>query len=678
MKTAGWIVLAVATTFAPAVDAQQQRMTPELLWKLGRVSAPRPSPDGRWVLYEVSRYELAENRGNADVYLVPAVGGEVRRITTHAKSDYGSQWSPDGRKIGFLSARDGSPQVYVIDVYGGEATKVTDQTGGVSNFAWSPKGDLISFTAMVQIDPLLKDRYPDLPFANARIIDDLMYRHWDHWYDGDYSHVMVQSVSGGEARDLMQGLRTNTPLVPFGGAEQIAWSPDGQEICYTAKIVEKPAESTDSDLYVVPVSGGAARCLTDGMDGFDMEPSYSPDGRYIAFHSMERAGFEADRIRLMLYDRSEGKTRELTSSAFDQSVGSMCWLPDGRSLVFSSVTKGTEQLYRIYLDGSIEKLSEGRHNLTAPAVSPDGKTVYALRSTTERPNEIVALPIEGGTFETITGVNDDVYATLELPTVKERWITSTDGAKVHCWVVYPPGFKPQRKYPMLTYCQGGPQSPISQWFSYRWNFHLMAAQGYIVLAVNRRGLPGFGQAWNDQISRDWGGQAMQDILSATDDMFLEPYVDREHTAAIGASFGGYTVYWLMGHDQKDRFATMIAHCGVFNLESMYGATEELWFPTWDIGGPYWRGSESREEYDRNSPHRFVQNWDTPLLVIHGQKDFRVPVTEGMQAFTAARLQGVPARFLYFPEEGHWVLSPQNGVLWHRVFFEWLDRWCRPK
>lgn len=662
-------------------DAAPNRMTPELLWKLGRVGAPAVSPDGKQLCFPVTRYDLEKNKGNADLWLLDIGSTEPRRLTTHEKSDSSPSWSPDGRRIGFLSARDGKTQVWAIAADGGEAERLTNVPEGVANFHWSPDGSHLSFTSQVKIDSTIADVYPDLKNADAKIIDDLLYRHWDSWSDGTYSHLMVQSTApstdAGKARDLMAGERVHTPLVPFGGAEEIAWSPDGKELCYTAKRVENPESSTDSDLYLVSVDGGESRCITDGMDGFDRVPSYSPDGKFIAFHSMERAGFEADRERLMLYDRSSGAIRELTHH-FAHHVGEYVWAPDSGSLLFSSTVEGRAQLYRIDLAGEVTRLTGGRHNLTSIAVSPDGATLYALRSTTERPNEIVQIRAAGGEPEPLTDVNGAIYATLELPDVEERWITSKDGSRMLCLVVKPPDFDPNHKYPLLTYCQGGPQSPISQWFSYRWNFHLMAANGYVVVAPSRRGLPGFGQDWNDAISKRWGGEAMSDYFAATDMMFEEPWIDRARAAAVGASFGGYSVYWLMGHDQEDRFAAMVAHCGLFNLESWYGSTEELWFGNWDVaGGAYWEDSQKQALFDKNSPHRFVDQWDTPLLVIHGGKDFRVPESEAFQAFTAAKLRGVPTRFLYFPNEGHWVLSAQNGLLWHRVFFDWLDTYLAP-
>ncbi len=673
------VLTAAAVVASPAVAADT-RMTPELIWKLGRVGNPQVSPDGKSLLFEVTRYDLEKNSGNTDVWLMSLADGKTRQLTMSDKSDSNARWSPDGKSIGFVSGRGGTDQVWVIDPLGGEAHAITDVKEGVANFAFAPDGKHVSFTSEVRIDKTLKDLYPDLPKANARIIDDLMYRHWDHWCDGTYSHLFVQKIANGAADgapvDLMAGQRVDTPLTPDGDDKHIAWAPDGKEICYCAKIVDHPERSTDSDLYVVSVDGGAATNLTEGMDGYERDPSYSPDGRYIAFHSMQRAGFEADKNRLMVFDRTDRSIKELTAK-FDQWSESFVWAPDSKSIVTSVPFAGTMQLFRVTLDGGVTPITEGRHNVDSPTFTPDGASIFALECRMERPPEVVKLAANGGAIETVTHVNDAIYAGLELPNVTQRVVKAKDGANLFCWVITPPGFDPGKKYPMLTYCQGGPQSPITQAFSNRWNFHLMAANGYVVVVPCRRGMPGFGQEWNDAISRHWGGLAMQDYLSATDDMFKEPWVDRAHTAAVGASFGGYSVYWLMGHDQENRFCAMVAHAGIFNAESWYGMTEELWFADWDTGGPYWSSPELQKEYDGFSPHRFAQNWDTPLLVIHGEKDFRVPVAEGIQAFTVAKTKGIPARFLYFPEAGHWVSKPQDSVLWQRVFFDWLDRWCKP-
>lgn len=675
MRTTAWMALVWIAVAAQARAGE--RLTTESLLELARVGTPEVSPDGNTLCFDVTHSDLAKNASNSDVWLLATAGGAPRQLTTHEKADRQPRWSPDGMRIGFLSARAGAPQVFTIDPTGGEAVQLTRVEKGADNFAWAPDGKSLSFTSAVRIDPELKTLYPDLPLANARIIDDLLYRHWDTWNDGTYSHLFVLSLEpGAQPRDLMAGERFDTPLVPNGGPEEIAWAPDSSEICYTAKKCDQPARRTDSDLYVVPVAGGPARCITEGMDGADRYPLYSPDGRWIAFESMERPTFEADRVRLMLFERATGKIRELPVG-FDFWAGDLAWSPDSSGLYFTSVARGASQIFKVGLDGNWQMLTAGVHNLSGVAVSPDGKTLYAARCSMLRPNELVSLASTGGALATLTDFNGAAYAKLELPSLEERWVKAKDGKDVLCWLLKPPGFDPARKYPLLTYCQGGPQSPVSQFFSSRWNFHLMAAHGYVVIAPNRRGLPGFGQAWNDEISRHWGGLAMDDYCSATDAMFEEPWIDRKRAGAVGASFGGYSVFWLMGHNDGDRFATMVAHAGIFDLESFYAVTEELWFPDWDLGGPYWESAELQQGYDANSPHRFVAHWHTPLLVMHGEKDFRVPVGEGMAAFTAAKLRGVPSRFVCFSEANHWVTGVQDGVLWQRMFFDWLDRTLKP-
>jgi dipeptidyl aminopeptidase/acylaminoacyl peptidase len=657
--------------FAAPVAAQQ-RLTPELLWQLNRLSEPRLAPDGRQLAYVLRTYDLAADSGNSQVLIHNLDSGVTIKLQ-HAGSNDNIMWSPDGNAVAVVSTRSGTPQIWMMRQDAGEPRQVTDHPGGVANASLSPTGEYFAFTADVKLDQDVHDRHPDLQKANALLYDDLMVRHWNQWKDGTYSHLFVMPGNGGKAVDLMAGERADTPLKPFGGAEQIAWTPDGKELIYTAKKVPHPEVSTDSGLYAVSVKGGPARCLTEGMPGFDQDPVCSPDGRFIAFGSMARGGFESDKMRVFLHDRRDGKNRELLPD-FDESVHGLQWAADSKSLYGMVETKGTKQVYRITLDGKIAPLTKGRHELDDLQVGGTG-TLVALQSTTERPAEIVKIDPESGALTPVTDWNGRLLKNLDQPTVKEEWFPATDGKQILSFTVLPPGFDPQKKYPMLLYCQGGPQSMVGQWFSYRWNFHLMAAQGYVVAAVNRRGLPGFGSQWNDQISRDWGGQCMKDLLSVCDAMQQRPYIDKARCAAVGASFGGYSVYWLMGNG-GDRFACMIAHCGVFNLESMYLSTEELWFPNWDLGGPFWRSPEVQKDYERFSPHRYLQNWKTPLMVIHGGRDYRVPLEQGLQAFTAARVQGVPARFLVFPEECHWIMKPQDGVLWHREFFRWLDQYCK--
>ena len=660
------------------------RMTPELLWKLGRLGSVAASADGRRVAYVVRRYELKENRGTSTLYVRTVDSNAPKKLLT-APFIAAVQWgrSPLGERLFYIApaGKKKTPQAWMLDPASGRAQQVTAIEGGIGNLKVSPTGRHIAFTVAVKLDPTVHDLYPDLPKADARIIDQLMYRHWDRWHDYKYRHVHVARLDkngkAASAVDLMKGLRADCPLRPFGGSEQFAWSPDGREIALTMKLVGNWAESTDSDVYLVAVEGRRRfRCISVGMDGYDNDPVYSPDGKWLAFHSMRRAGFEADRNRIMLYDRSSGAVSELTVG-LDQAAHGSRWAPDSQSMFFMSEWRGTNQLFEISLkDHRVVQHTRGRYNWNLAGVL-DRNRLLVTRQSMLRPNELGVWDVQHGAATMLTDINGAIYRTLELPRIEERWTRASDGKQIHSWVIYPPDFDAEKQWPMLTYCQGGPQGQIGQWFSFRWNFHLMAANGYVIVAVNRRGLPGFGRAWNDQISGDWGGQAMQDILAATDDMMTESYIDRKRVAAIGASFGGYTVYWLMGN-HAGRFCTMVAHAGVFNLESMYGSTEELFFVNWDLGGPYWSSRAVKAKYDRFSPHRFVGNWKTPLLVIHGEKDFRVPVTQGMEAFTAAQVKGIPSRFLYFPQEGHWVLSPQNGVLWHRVFFDWLDRYCKDR
>ena len=653
----------------------QNLLTPEQLWSLKRVSDPQLSPDGTWVLFTINTVSIEENKGNTDLYLVPAAGGAVKQLTTSKSADTGCRLSPDGRTIAFLSTRDGAPQLYTIDVTGGEAKRLTDQKQGVANFSWSPDGKYFSFTTDVKVEKSYADRYPDLPKANVRIYDRIPIRHWDEWEDEYQSHLFVMHADGSDARDLMGGEPFETPLKPMGGADEIAWSPDSKELAYTCKKGPKYAESTNSDIYLVSINGGAAKNITDGMPGFDKSPLYSPDGRWIAFHSMARAGHEADRNRLMLFDRKSGTVSEL-SKTLDQWVGTTLWAPDSKSLYFSSEDKATVQIYQIQVAGGSWKiLTKGWYNHDAGLdLSSDGNLLVFGRRNFNRPTELYTMPAKGGAEKQLTDINGEAFAKLLPATIEERWITSTDGKKVQCWVVLPPDFDAKKKYPMITYCQGGPQSTVSQFFSYAWNFLLLASKGYVVLAPNRRGLPGFGQDWNDAISKDWGGMPMQDILAAHDAMLKEPYIDKDRCAAIGASAGGYAAFWLAGNHQK-RFKAFVSHCGVFNLESMYGATEELWFTNWENGGPYWDAAV-KPNYDKHSPHRFAQNWDTPMLIITGEKDFRVPYTQSLEAFTVAQVKGIPSKLIIYPNENHWVLHPQEQLVWFREFFDFLDQYCR--
>ncbi|MFO0940141.1 MAG: S9 family peptidase [Pirellulales bacterium] len=708
-------LLLLVIVLSGSSQAQNKRMTPEKLYELRRVGDAAVSPDGKTVAYLVTDIVLADNGGTTSLYVQPinsqtvsqpvadpakvqtVVGfgtpltiAQPQLLLKNVKGLNSLSWihRPEGDRLIYIAPGKtndiSSPQAWMLNpATPNEPIQITQIKDGIGNLKAAPSGNKIAFTVNIKLDQTVNEKYPDLPKADARIIDSLLYRHWNVWHDFTYSHVHVAELNAdgtaGKAVDLMENMQASCPLPPMGGAEQFEFSPDGTEIALSLKLVNNPAESTDSGVYLIPSGGGVLRHITPGMPGYDLEPRYSPDGRFIAFHSMERPGFEADRNRIMLYDRVSGTLRDATLG-LDQTCHNAQWSDDSKSVYFHSEVHGTQQLYKLNIESTQPaQVSKGWFDFAVVGPVHGGPWVLVKQQNILRPSELAMVNSDDGSILTLTSVNESHYKDLELPKVEERHFTATDGKQIHCWVVLPSDFdrNSNKQYPMLTYCQGGPQGQIGQWFSYRWNFHLMASQGYAVLAVNRRGLPGFGRQWNDQISGDWGGQAMHDILAATDGMLADPKIDRKHVAAVGASFGGYTVYWLMGNAQK-RFCAMISHCGVFNLESMYGSTEELFFVNFDLGGPYWKNQEAQAKYQQFSPHKFVGNWETPLLVIHGEKDFRVPITQGMEAFTAAQVQGIPSRFLYFPEEGHWVNKPQNGVLWSRVFFEWLDTYCKPK
>lgn len=650
------------------VMAQQTRMTPEKLWDLGRVGLEDISPDGKTALYGVTWYDLTANKGNRDLYIVPVQGGEPRKITAFEGSEYNARYRPDGQKITFL--RGGL--LWEMNPDGSDQRNVSGER--MSGYKWSPDGRFLVFSRDVKMEPTTAELHPDLPMATGRIFDDLMARHWDDWHDLHYSNLFMMAWENG----TLQGKPLNimnepfdSPLQPFGGMEEVAWSPDNRYIAYTSKKLsgKAAAESTNSDIYLWDRTNGRTTNTSEGLPGYDKEPLFSPDGRYLIWSSMDRPGFEADRVRLMRHDLQTGKREELTQG-LDMSADHPQFSKSGQALYFMGTVRGTVQLFELELNTrKVRQLTEGIHNYAGFGVAGP-QTLVAGRMTMNDPTELFRIDLPAGKATPITRTNAQILSGLERARVESRTVRTTDGKDMLVWVILPPDFDPGRKYPTLLYCQGGPQSAVSQFYSYRWNFQLMASKGYVVVAPNRRGLPGFGQEWNDQISGDWGGQAMQDLLSAIDDVSKEPWVDRERMAAVGASYGGFSVYWLAGNHQK-RFRSFISHCGTFNLESWYGTTEELFFADFDLGGPYWQ-SEVPRPYREQSPHRFVQNWDTPMLVIHNEKDFRVPIGEGLQAFQAARKQDIPSRFLYFPDENHWVLKPQNSVLWQRVFFQWLE------
>ncbi|MDP2424243.1 MAG: S9 family peptidase [Bacteroidales bacterium] len=653
----------------------QQRFSAELLWGLKRVSDAQVSPDGKQILFGVTSYNISENKGKRDIYLVATAGGETTFLDFSKSSVYNAIWRSDGRKIAFMTAESGSMQMYEADADGSNKKQISNIEGGITGFTYAPGLKHMLFTRQVKLDITPNDRYPDLPKANARIEDDLMYRHWDSWHDYTYSHIFVAPYEDGkvlEAIDIMPDERWDTPMKPFGGLEQIAWSPDGKKVAYTCKklIGKAWTLSTNSAIYIYDLEKKTTLDLTPGLPGYDQDPVFSPDGKMIAWRSMETPGFEADKDRIMVHEFSTGKTTDY-STGFDQSSEHFVWSADSRFVYFISGINATYQLYSLEIKTrKITQVTKGWHNYQS--VSLAGTDLVGMKMTMGMPSEIFRIDMIGNETQ-LTFTNKEILKDVELAKVEQRWVETTDGKQMLVWVILPPGFDANKKYPALLYCQGGPQSSVSQFFSYRWNFQMMAANDYVVIAPNRRGLPTFGQEWNDQISGDYGGQNMQDYLSAVDALAKEPWVDETRLGAIGASYGGFSVYWLAGNHNK-RFKAFIAHCGMFNFESKYGTTEEYFFPNYDLGGPYWEEPKPKS-YDF-SPHRFVGRWDTPILVIHGANDFRVTYSEGMQAFSAAQLRGIPSRFLFFPDESHFVLKPQNAILWQREFFRWLDQWLK--
>lgn len=663
------LLFCLGIIFLQNLNAQSERLTPEKLWELGRVSLEDISPDGKTVIYGVRHYDVANNSGSSNLYAIPAAGGKAKKLTAYVGSEYNALYHPSGEKIGFL--RGGL--LWEMNADGTDQHQVSDEQ--MNGFKWSPDGKKILFIRDVKMDQTANELFKDLPLADARVIDGLMYRHWKDWHDYAYSNVFYmyyeKGALTGKAVNIMNE-PFDSPVNPFGGMEQINWSADSKSIAYTCKKEEKTkwAQSTNTDIYLYDLSSGKTRNLSEGMEGYDVEPNFSPDGRYLIWNSMEEPGFESDRNRIYSYDLKSGKKEEWTVG-LDRACNHPQWSADAKTLYFTSGDKATYQLCAMDVESrKVRQLTKGVHNYYSFALAGN-QNIIASKASMSKPHELYRVNIGNGTDQQLTFINKEVLSDIKMGEVKERWVKTVDGKDMKVWMIYPPDFDPNKKYPALLYCQGGPQSAVSQFWSYRWNFQMMAANDYIIVAPNRRGLPTFGQEWNDQISGDWGGMAMQDYFSAIDDAKKEPYIDEDRLGAVGASYGGYSVYWLAGNHNK-RFKTFISHCGLFNLESWYGTTEELFFANKDIGGAYWE-KDQPESYEADSPHKFVRNWDTPMLVIHGEKDFRVPIGEGMQAFQAAQLQGIPSRFLYFPNEGHWVNSPQNSILWQRVFFDWLDR-----
>ena len=695
------------------ITLKSDLLSPEGLWAMGRIGGYAPSPDGKQVVYQVGYYSVKENKSHQVLCIINADGTNQRQLTTSADSETDPSWL--GNRIAFITGGE----IWTMEADGTDRRQLSHTDGNVEGYKFSPDGTKVVYIKQLPFHEIIKENPSDLPKATGRLVTDLMYRHWDHYVES-IPHPFVAEVTAdgiGAGTDILEGEPYECPMEPFGGIEQLDWSRDSKQIAYTCrkKTGLEYSISTDSDIFLYDVANKTTRnlCKPEGYvapkvdptktlrtqsvnspanlannPGYDQNPQFSPDGKYVAWLSMARDGYESDRMRLCVYELATGTKRYMTES-FDSNVDDFCWSDTKDALIyFIGVWHATENLYSInwkgevkqiitstpdcpWADfGSLKMLGDGkriiaeRHNYSSPA------DLYLITPNTKAPKKV--------TVAQLTQENKHILDQLAKPSVDQRWVKTTDGKDMLYWVIRPPHFDPNKKYPTLLFCEGGPQSPVSQFWSYRWNFMIMASQGYVIIAPNRHGLPGFGSEWCEEISGDWTGQCMNDYLTAIDDACANlPYVNKDRLGAVGASFGGFSVYYLAGHHNK-RFKCFIAHDGAFNLEAMYTETEENWFSNWEYDDAYWnkdQTADARKTYT-NSPHRFVDDWDTPILCIHGEKDYRINATQGMSAFNAARMKGIEAQLLIFPDENHWVLKPQNGILWQRTYFNWLDRWLK--
>jgi dipeptidyl aminopeptidase/acylaminoacyl peptidase len=659
---------------------------PTDLWAMHRVADVVPSPDGAWVVYVETVYDVAANSSTKGLRLVSTGGGEPRQLTTPKDAkDYAPQWLPDGKTIAFISSRTGSTQIWAVRVDGGDPWQVSDLPVDVDNLRWSPAGDMCAFTAEVfaQFVDLKATADHDKKLADdkvqARIYDSLQMRHWDSWETGKRNHVFVARVKEGKLDgapvDLLKGAEIDAPVRPFGGREEYAWSPDGSEIAFTGKEKEGDATRTDNDIYVAKTDGSSFRCITESNEAMDTAPVYSPDGSTIAYLAMKRPGYEADRYVVTLRDRSTGKLRELTND-WDRSPGALAWSSDGRTIFATAGDEARQRIFAIDVaSGKVTPVIRDHFNgeLSVARASGGDRLVFAQDSYTS-PADIFTAKADGSDLRRLTNANASRLEGVELSTPEDFWFAGAQGDKVHGWIFKPAGYTSGKKYPVAFLIHGGPQGSFNDHFHYRWNPQCYAGAGYAVIAIDFHGSTGYGQAFTDAINKDWGGKPYEDLMLGLD-YALEnyKYLDASRVAGLGASYGGFMVFWIAGH--TDRFQCLVAHDGSFDEVSAYYTTEELWFPEWEWGGPPW-DKEAREVYERNSPERYVANWKTPMLVIHGAKDYRLLDSEGISAFTALQRRGIPSKFLHFPDENHWVLKPQNGLLWHETVLGWIDQWTK--
>lgn len=715
-KTIALAMTAAMLAVSPKIDAQtmigpnnikleSDLMTPEALWAMGRIGSSEASPDGKQIVYQVSYYSVKENKSHTMLFVQNADGKNKRQLTKDEKSESDATWIECGKKIAFIR----SGEIWSMNADGSDRKQLSNTDGSVEGFKFSPDGKKVVFIKSIPYYGSIKKNPEDLPKASGRLITDMNYRHWDHYVE-TIAHPFVAEVTAegiGNAKDIMEGQPYESPVAPFGGIEQISWSMDSKSIAYTSRKKEgvEYAISTDTDIYLYNLSTGKTvnLCKPEGYKepmidatksmrdqevnhqkgdmhvGYDVNPKFSADGKYIAWQSMERDGYESDRNRLCVMEIATGKKKYVTES-FDSNVDDYCWSKDSKTIYFMGVWHATEMLYQTNLEGKVMQITDGWYDYGSVQLANNSNYLLASRHSHQYGDELYIVKPgkeKKAKVEQVTFENKHIYDQLALGKTQQRWVKTTDGKEMLVWLVLPPHFDANKKYPTLLFCEGGPQSPVSQFWSYRWNLQIMAANGYIVVAPNRRGLPGFGSKWNEEVSGDWTGQCMNDYLSAIDDAAELPFVDKDRLGCVGASFGGFSVYYLASHHNK-RFKAFIAHDGAFNLESMYTDTEEAWFSNWEYEDAFWNKNASANAVKtyNNSPHKFVDKWDTPILVIHGEKDYRINANQGMGAFNAARMRGIPAELLLFPDENHWVLKPQNGILWQRIFFSWLDKWLK--
>ncbi len=644
-----------------------------------RVGDPQLSPDGRWIAFTITDTDFDANRRSTQIYLVSVEGGEIQQLTKEKQSSVSPRWSPDGKRLAFISARDGAPQVWTLEmaeVATGPLKKITNISTGADGPVWSPDGNWIAFTSEIYPNCASddcnrkRDEQMEASKVKARITDRLLYRHWNQWEDGKRAHVFVAPASGGEAKDMTPG-DWDAPPFSLGGPVDYAFSPDSRELAFARNTDKVEATSTNGDIFIVPTSGGEAKRITGANKGADLSPQYSPDGRYLAYRSQAKAGFESDRWRLMLYDRKSGQSRSI-SEALDSSVESFTFSPDGQKVFLTALDRGRQCIYTLSTSGGQAKKIIGEGVNDDVQLTPDGRTLIFTRNRLTHPVEIFRASADGSAVKKLTSVNEAYLAPFNLKAAEDVTWTGALGTKIHGFLIKPADFTPDKKWPLIVLIHGGPQGAWNDSWSYRWNPQVFAASGYVVFAPNPRGSTGYGQRLTDEISGDWAGKVYIDLMNGVSHIASKPYIDRARVGAAGGSYGGYMVNWILGHntDPRVKFKALVSHAGVYNLTSMYGATEELWFTDWEFKGTPWTNPQM---YARWSPHLAAKNFRTPTLVIHGELDYRVPYTEGLQLFTALQRQGVDSKLLVYPDEGHWILKPQNSKLWYDTVMGWFDK-----